>query len=66
MTVEQLKAVPAEMAKRIGDFMMQQGYRLVFDRWYKQAPADAIRQAAESNPVVGRVNWIEIDEAADQ
>ena len=45
MTVEQLKAVPSAIAERIGEFMLRQGYRLVFDRWYKQFPAIAIANA---------------------
>lgn len=46
MPVKELKeSVPIEIAKRIGDFMVSQGYRMVFDRWYLQAkpsPSSAI------------------------
>lgn len=37
MSIEALKGVPEPIAKRIGDFMLANGYRLVFDRWYLQA-----------------------------
>lgn len=37
MPIEALKDVPALIAKRIGDFMIANGYRIVFDRWYLQA-----------------------------
>jgi len=37
MPVDALKAVPEKIAVRIGDFMIANGYRIVFDRWYLQA-----------------------------
>lgn len=37
MPVADLKRVPEDIAKRIGDFMVANGYRFVFDRWYLQA-----------------------------
>lgn len=36
MPVEELNKVPGDIAKRIGEFMDANGYRLVFDRWYLQ------------------------------
>jgi len=37
MPIEALKNVPEPIAVRIGDFMIANGYRIVFDRWYLQA-----------------------------
>lgn len=37
MPIESLKSVPEPIAKRIGKFMVDNGYRFVFDRWYLQA-----------------------------
>lgn len=46
MPVKALKEVPEGIAKSIGDFMVANGYRFVFDRWYLQAepkePAKAV------------------------
>ncbi len=38
MTTEQKNSIAPEMAARIGDFMVKNGYRLVFTRWYLQEP----------------------------
>jgi hypothetical protein len=40
MTMEQKNSVPGDVAERIGRFMVKNGYRLVFTRWYLQAPPD--------------------------
>lgn len=36
MTADQKNAVPSETAGRIGQFMVANGYRIVFTRWYLQ------------------------------
>lgn len=41
MTFKQKKSVPKKLALEIGDFMVQNGYRLVFNRWYLQAEPNA-------------------------
>lgn len=41
MTKEQKHGVPEDKAKRIGEYMSQNGYRLVFDKWYLQAEPSA-------------------------
>lgn len=42
--IETLKQVPEDKAKRIGQFMVDNGYRIVFNRWYLQA--DPIKEEA--------------------
>lgn len=43
--------VPEDVQKRIGDFMVANGYRLVFDRWYLQAePKEPDRRAVNGKP----------------
>jgi hypothetical protein len=46
MPVKALKEVPENIAKSIGDFMVANGYRFVFDRWHLQAePKEPERSA---------------------
>ncbi|MCK5604906.1 hypothetical protein KAR91_23655 [Candidatus Pacearchaeota archaeon] len=45
MTIKQLKAVPPVLSLEIGDFMVQNGYRIVFNRWYLQAEPDPNKKA---------------------
>ena len=33
---KQKASIPEDKAKRIGDFMVENGYRFAFDRWYLQ------------------------------
>lgn len=40
MTIEQKNSVSPEIAERIGNFMVKNGYRIVFTRWYLQAEPD--------------------------
>lgn len=40
MTTEQKNSVPGDVAERIGRYMVKNGYRLVFERWYLQAKPD--------------------------
>lgn len=40
MTTTQKNSIPGEVAGCIGRFMAKNGYRLVFARWYLQAPPD--------------------------
>lgn len=50
MPVAALKAVPEDIAKQIGDFMVSNGYRFVFDRWYLQAePKEPVRPAQKTS-----------------
>lgn len=50
MPIAALKAVPEDIAKRVGDFMVANGYRFVFDRWYLQAePKEPERSAQNRN-----------------
>lgn len=37
MTDEQKNHLPPDITKRIVHFVIKNGYRLVFGRWYKQA-----------------------------
>lgn len=37
MPIKALAEVPADIAERISNFMVENGYRMVFDRWYIQA-----------------------------
>ena len=41
MTTKQKNSVPPKVAERIGHFMVDNGYRLVFSRWYLQTPPAA-------------------------
>lgn len=46
MPVKALKEVPENIARSIGDFMVANGYRFVFDRWHLQAePKEPERSA---------------------
>jgi len=45
MTVEQKKSVSPEDSLKISNFMVQNGYRFVFDNWYLQAEPDASKRA---------------------
>ena len=45
MTVKQLKNVPKDLCLEIGDFMVQNGYRMVFNKWYLQAKPDDTKRA---------------------
>lgn len=47
MPIESLKSVPEPIAKRIGDFMVANGYRIVFDRWYLQAEPRSAPEPSE-------------------
>jgi hypothetical protein len=47
--IENLKAVPQEIAIRIGNFLVANGYRIVFNRWYLQA--DPVGAADEPTSV---------------
>ena len=40
MTVKQKKSVSEDDSLEIGDFMVQNGYRFVFNKWYLQADPD--------------------------
>jgi hypothetical protein len=42
MPIKELQAVPEPLARRVGEFMVANGYRMVFNRWYKQADPDAV------------------------
>lgn len=41
MTYAQKKKVPPELSLEIGDFMVKNGYRFVFNKWYLQAEPDS-------------------------
>ena len=45
MTLKQKKSVPPDTSLEIGDFMVQNGYRFVFNKWYLQADPDASLKA---------------------
>lgn len=45
MTVKEKMDVPADLRRRITDFMVANGYRFVFGRWYLQA--DPIKEGPE-------------------
>ena len=45
MSVKQKKSVSETDSLKIGDFMVQNGYRFVFDNWHLQAEPDANRKA---------------------
>ena len=47
MDMEQKKNVPPDIAIRVGDFMIKNGYRLVFNKWYLQAETDIARHRAK-------------------
>jgi len=49
MTTEQKNAVPGETAKAISRYMVGCGFRLVFDRWYRQfePERDSYQEALE-------------------
>lgn len=40
MTIEQKNSIEPEIAERIRKFMANNGYRIVFNRWYLQEPPD--------------------------
>ena len=48
MSHKQKLAVPKEIAARICDFMVKNGYRLVFSRWFLQEPPDETPNAKVS------------------
>lgn len=45
MSFDEKKSVSKEDSLKIGDFMVQNGYRFVFDRWYLQAEPDESMRA---------------------
>jgi len=45
MTVKQKKSVSPEDSLKIGDFMVQNGYRFVFNNWHLQAEPDENKTA---------------------
>jgi hypothetical protein len=45
MTVKQKQSVSEVDALKIGDFMVQNGYRFVFNKWHLQAEPDASKRA---------------------
>ncbi len=45
MTNKQKESVSDVDALKIGDFMVQNGYRWVFNKWYLQAEPDASKKA---------------------
>lgn len=50
MPIKELaEAVPAGIQQEIGDFMFANGYRMVFNRWYKQAEPLGASDSANSN-----------------
>lgn len=46
MYFEQKKNVPPDIAIRIGDFMIENGYKFIFGRWYLQ---DEPKEKEEKN-----------------
>jgi hypothetical protein len=51
MPIKELKKVADPIAKRIGAFMVANGYRLVFNRWYLQEPPNEDSQAIDTDPM---------------
>ena len=45
MTIEQKKSMSPEDSLKVGDFMVQNGYRFVFNNWHLQAEPDASKRA---------------------
>ena len=45
MTQKQLLSVPKDLSLEIGDFMVQNGYRFTFNKWYLQAEPDVNKRA---------------------
>jgi hypothetical protein len=56
LTQEQKLSVPQIIAGRIGAFMVRNGYRIVFGRWYLQAEPDT-RPAADAGGLRCHLSW---------